>query len=248
MNKLTKNNRINETKYNNQGDLMVIIEYNNVHDIKVQFQDDYKAIVKSHYNSFKNGKIANPYHKTFFNIGYMGENYKTNRKILRCWSDMLRRCYDDKSRISQQHLSYKDCQVCDEWLCFANFEKWYTKNYYQIDNELMCLDKDLYKSNIYSPNTCVFIPQTINKLLIKRKLQRGNKPIGITKTKYGYVARCNINNKKVSLGTFKTKEEAFLKYKSAKEKYIKKIADEYKNKIPQHIYELLYNYKIEIDD
>ena len=33
-----------------------------------------------------------------------------------------------------------------------------------------------------------------------------------------------------------------------KERYIKDIADRYKNKIPQFVYELLYNYKIEIDD
>ena len=34
----------------------------------------------------------------------------------------------------------------------------------------------------------------------------------------------------------------------AKEKYIKEVADEYKDKIPQKLYEALYAYKVEITD
>ena len=47
---------------------------------------------------------------------------------------------------------------------------------------------------------------------------------------------------------FKTEIEAFLEYKKCREKYIKKIADEYKDKIPQKLYDALYNWKIEEDD
>lgn len=44
--------RLNENKYNNQGCLMKIIEYNNYHDIIVEFQDKYKAKVNTTYDCF----------------------------------------------------------------------------------------------------------------------------------------------------------------------------------------------------
>ena len=48
-------------------------------------------------------------------------------------------------------------------------------NYYEINDEVMCLDKDiLFKNNkIYSNNTCIFVPQFINTLFCKRQNDRG---------------------------------------------------------------------------
>ena len=47
---------------------------------------------------------------------------------------------------------------------------------------------------------------------------------------------------------FDTPEEAFQTYKEFKENYIKQVADEYKDKIPEKLYEAMINYKIEITD
>ena len=52
----------------------------------------------------------------------------------------------------------------------------------------------------------------------------------------------------IHLGFFDTIEEAFNTYKIEKEKYIKQIADEYKNRIPKKLYKAMYNYKVEITD
>lgn len=49
-------------------------------------------------------------------------------------------------------------------------------------------------------------------------------------------------------GSYETPEEAFDVYKTAKEKYIKDLADSYKAKIPEKLYRAMYNYKIEITD
>lgn len=59
----------------------------------------------------------------------------------------------------------------------------------------------------------------------------------------------NEKNKKY-LGRFPLDqvEEAFLTYKRFKENYIKQVADEYKNLIPDKVYQALYNYKVEITD
>ena len=65
--------------------------------------------------------------------------------------------------------------------------------------------------------------------------------------------RCHDEyGKRVNLGTYSTKEEAFQVYKEYKEKTIKKVIDSYKGKIPEPYYsrlrEAMYNYKVEIDD
>ena len=40
----------------------------------------------------------------------------------------------------------------------------------------------------------------------------------------------------------------FFVYKQFKEKYIKQVADEYKDLIPQKLYDALYKYEVEIND
>ena len=117
----------------------------------------------------------------------------------------------------------------------------------------MCLDKDiLIKGNeIYSPETCIFVPQKINTLFCSSKSSRGSLPIGVTYEKRydTYVARCNDGNKNtISLGSFNTPNEAFEKYKEYKECLIKSMADKYKLYIPKELYNAMYRYKVEITD
>lgn len=53
------------------------------------------------------------------------------------------------------------------------------------------------------------------------------------------------HNKSYSLGYYITPEEAFEVYKTAKEKHIKEIAEEWKNLISNKVYEILITYKIQ---
>ena len=120
----------------------------------------------------------------------------------------------------------------------------------------MCLDKDiLVKHNkIYSTETCIFVPNTINLLFVKNDNKRGKSLIGTTPFKGKYVAQCNLLNpetgksKKEYLGLYDTQEKAFEVYKYYKEKNIKQVADYYKEQIPDKLYQSLYNYIVEIDD
>ena len=50
------------------------------------------------------------------------------------------------------------------------------------------------------------------------------------------------------LGLYITIEQAFSAYKNFKENYIKEVADEYKDRIPQKLYDAMYRYEVEIDD
>lgn len=118
---------------------------------------------------------------------------------------------------------------------------------------LTALDKDiLSKGNkIYSPNTCIFVPIRINSLFIKNDADRGKYPIGVyyEKSTNNFVANCNtINQKNVRIGRYNKQEDAFQAYKIFKENYIKEVANEYKDKIPEKLYEAMYNWIVEITD
>ena len=70
-------NRFGEESLNNQGCLMKIVEYNNAHDIIVEFQDEYKTKIKTTYYEFETGKITNPYFPYVLGVGIIGNKYKS---------------------------------------------------------------------------------------------------------------------------------------------------------------------------
>ncbi len=250
--------RKNEIRLNNFGSKMIIVNYNNKRDIDIYFPKYNWIFFHAQYHNFKNGNISCPYEPKIYNKGYLGEGrYKIrdeNGKLTKCyntWHSMLERCYAPKYH--KKHPTYIGCEVCKKWLNFQNFAKWYYENYYVIEGERIDLDKDiLIKGNkVYSPETCVFVPQRINELFTKRQNYRGKYPIGVmsygNKNKFRVCCQ-NIFNKRENLGVYENKEEAFYVYKRFKEKVIKQIADEYKDKIPQKLYNAMYRYEVEIND
>lgn len=159
---------------------------------------------------------------------------------------MLSRCYSAGK--SQKWPSYDGCSVCDEWLIFSNFRKWFDENYV----EGYALDKDIItKGNrMYSPETCCFVPARINNIILNRKKDRGKYPIGVTKQCGRLYAYVSINGKSIRIGVFSTVVEAFDAYKEAKERYIKEVATEYysRGEITKRVYDAMMRYKIEITD
>ena len=252
--------KIEEMNINNFGSKMIIKEDRGARDIDVYFPE-YNWIFKhARYGNFKKGTIKCPYEKREYNHGYLGEGkYKVseNRKLKKeynIWHHMLQRCYDPKYH--ERNPTYKGCRVEDYLLNFQHMGKWLDENYYEIPGEQMCLDKDiLCKGNkVYSRETCIFVPQRINKLFTKCDNSRGSNPIGVIELPSGnYHVRCrNGYGKLIPLGTYPTKEEAFRVYKEYKEKVIKEVIDSYEGKIPEPFYsklrESMYNYKVEIND
>ena len=114
------------------------------------------------------------------------------------------------------------------------------------------LDKDiLVKGNkLYSPDTCLFVPKEINTLLTHRRKDKGLYPVGVSyKPRINrYRAQISKFKKVIHLGCFITPEEAFQAYKTAKEAYIKEVAEIYKDQIDPRVYEALMNYQVEITD
>lgn len=251
-----KEDRLNETRVNNDGEEMMIVRYGSAKDIDVQFIKDGTILQHRNYYTFLKGSIKNPMTPTVYGFGYFGigefkscdENGK-NTKCYMTWHDVHKRCYD--SKYHEKKPTYENCTVCKEWNNYQNYAIWHIENYYEVGNERMMLDKDiLCKGNkVYSPETCIFVPQFINSLFTKSNKARGDCPIGVTKDGNKFMARLNKDNGKlIWLGTYDTPEEAFLAYKKAKEAYIKEVAEKYKGKIDPRAYEAMMKYEVEITD
>ena len=256
-----KIDKTGEKNINTFGSEMIIVKYRTNKDIDVYFPKYNWTFKGTTYSNVKKGEIKCPYEPRVYGVGYVGEGeYKCREngkdtKVYRTWYDMLRRCYDEKNL--KRNPTYVNCKVSESFHNFQNFAKWYYDNYYQIEGERMELDKDiLVKHNkIYSPETCVFVPETINLLFTKRQNDRGESVIGTSLYKNGkYVVHCSLINpetgksKSKYLGTYDTEIEAFEVYKYYKEKNIKEVADYFKNKIPNKLYNVMYNYEVETTD
>lgn len=158
-------NEIGEINYNAFGSEMILINYNSYRDVDVYFPKYDWTCKHNQYNNFKKGLIKCPYEPRVHGVGYIGEgkyNSKEHKRHYRTWMHMLERCYN--SKFHENNSSYIKCEVFKDWLNFQNFAKWYDDNFYQLENEVMHLDKDiLYKHNkIYSPKL-VFL---LHKILI----------------------------------------------------------------------------------
>lgn len=108
------------------------------------------------------------------------------------------------------------------------------------------MDKDIKypKNTIYSPYSCVLVPQRTNELFTC-KLKDNGLPVGISLSPAGkYIASYNGKH----LGTYGELNEAYREYAKVKEDSIHNVVNEYKKVIPHYIYEILMNYKVLIEN
>ena len=244
-----------EFKTNNCGNCFVV-DYKSAMNVTVLFHDPLCA-VKCTVDRLKRGTVANPLQRNIYGRGYIGVGkYSSteNRRTYIMWLNMMGRSYDERVHVNQP--TYKESEVCEEWWDFQNFAEWCNRekgfDSYDANGRVFQLDKDiLLKGNkVYSPETCCFVPMDINFLFTNRVNFRGNEPLGVNFSKrFGkFKAYVNIKGKRKTLGTFSTSEEAFQAYKKAKEAYIKEVAQAWKGKIIDKVYQSLLEWKIEITD
>ena len=248
---------------NNDGYEMEVIEYETYDNIKVRFLPPYEGILKSKMDHFKDGGIHNPFAPTVSGYGIKGIKYPTRDEMntkkyaleYLTWCNMLKRSVDKK--YEDKFPSYKEVSCDPRWQYYENFYEWMheQENFEKLKEQNdMNLDKDiLIKGNkLYSPDLCTLVPRRINNLLLKSDAIRGQYPMGVhyypRNKKYGAVEGSRDNQR--FLGLCDTIEEAFMKYKEAKEQRIKDMAkEEYeKENITKKCYEALMNYTVEITD
>ena len=266
-----KIDKVGETGISDKGCIMKIVEYNNCDDIIVEFQDKYKYRVHTKYIHFKKGNCKNPFHPSVFGHGHLGvdkngnvpkvSEFKNGKNVptweYNKWMHMLERCYDNKYKKRQP--TYKEVVCCNRWLCFAWFLEdleMLKQEYSWSEDEKLNLDKDILNKNNkeYNLENCVLVPNYINSLFTKSNAIRGEYPVGVSYHKQNkkFQTHCRINGKRKGLGLYNTPEQAFNVYKQAKEKEIKRIADECVEKgyitKDSRLYKAMIEYKVEIDD
>lgn len=230
---------------------MKIIAYRSYTDIDIEFLDEFHYI-KEHqtYSNFIRGQVKNPYDRTVYGVGFIGIGKhkvaisKVVTPVYKAWAGMLERCYS-KNMKHRNSTYYHISTVCDEWHNFQIFGDWYEENKYEI-NERLHVEKDILipGNKIYSPDTCLLVPQVINALFINKTNNR-NLPNGIFRCGNGkYLARYTH----LELGVYDSVEEAYDAYTKEKKRNIIKVADKYKDIIPTKLYEALIRYEFKIEN
>lgn len=157
-----------------------------------------------------------------YNVRFVYEEKNYICPYYAVWSGILTRCYSKKSH--KINPTYTNCTVCEDWKLFSNFKKWMQSQDWQNKH----LDKDILieGNKIYSPETCVFVTQELNNLLLMKKTNNGKYSIGVSyDSRRNLFESCvSIKGKKKFLGYFTSESEACSAYISAKKELIISIA------------------------
>lgn len=178
---------------------------------------------------------------------YTSRNNQSRTRTYSIWHSMIKRCYGKNSEV--KHPTYIDCSVVNEWFDFKNFAEWVASNKsYDDDYDL---DKDILIPNnkIYSPDRCVFVPREIN-CIFRASYKRGyDLPTGVhyqkrnRYKKYG-ASVSRLGGKKQHLGYFECPQEAHQAYVVAKEAYVKEVANKWRGRIDERVYDALMNWRV----
>lgn len=228
------------------------VKYVNTHtkvSIICPIHGEFETIPCDHLHNHGCPHCAREQQKTLvYGAGVNDLLYTRGTPSYKAWLSMLERCYSSKFQTKKN--TYVGCSVCDEWLTFSNFKRWFDsiengyKDGYQLDKDI------IVKGNkVYSPSTCCIVPPAINALFTNRRQHRGNTYIGVRENSNGrFVARACVGKRHI--GVYDTPQEAFYAYKFAKEQYIKELAEKYfqEGKITERVYNALMRYEVEITD
>lgn len=234
---------VGEIKYNRKNEKMELIEYNSSYNIIVKFENGLTK--KTTYQHFKNGEIRNPIRNNIFGVGtfgigvYKGHENGSQTKAYGTWHKMLERCYS--KRDNKDFNAYKDCSVCEEWHNFQNFAKWFYENYYEIENERMDLDKDIFGDNsrLYSPETCCFVPSKINSAITTHSVNKTTGIVGIRKEFNKYIVTTKYD-KDYEYNRFNNIEDAIKFREQYKKDLIYKAIYKFEKIIPDRIITKIY--------
>ena len=185
---------------------------------------------------------------------YIEYENKASAAVNKHYGTIKSRCGDTTNKDYIRDC-YNNTTMCQKWLDDPrDFAKWYFEHYYEIEGESMAVDKDLFGdgSNMYSPETCCILPQSLNSFIANCKRHyygdsRENAlPMGVIRTRDGYCSKILLSStgEEIRLSEWNTPEEAFAEYKVIKQADIKLVAAKYKGKIPDYIYNKLLTLEV----
>ena len=232
----------------NQCGELVIVKYVNSNIVHVKFLDTgYETITRA--RQIRKGAVKDTTLPSVLGKGVVGNKYPTKiggkqTKEYLLWTNMLRRCYSENFNLKDVY--YVGCTVSENFRQYTYFYEW-CNSQIGFGVEGFQLDKDLLvKGNrVYSEDTCCLVPAEINTLLT-RYTKESDTCKGVYYNKRMSKFSAHLVGKYI--GLFTTELEAFQVYKTAKETYIKEVANKWKDQIDPRVYNTLMNYEVNIDD
>ena len=224
------------------GDVKVI-KYFNYKEVMVEFLNTgNRAIFRAYH--IKHGRCRDKFAPSVFGKGIVGDNITkikgVTTKLYNLWGGMLERCYS--TTLHKKYPTYIGCSVSEDWLYLDNFKEWFYIHY----KEGFELDKDLLVegNKLYSEDTCVFVPKTLNNLIkYNNTLKQKDLPTSV-RTYSGKFYSYTSDRK--CLGSFSSPEDAFMAYKKWKEDRICSLAKHYleEGSISIELYNVLISYEV----
>jgi hypothetical protein len=144
--------------------------------------------------------------KTVNGVQYRSLSYEA-------WRQMLRRVADGESGVN---LNYSGCTIHPDFMDYQVFASWHVKQI-GFNKPKYVLDKDILSPNvkIYSPDTCVLVPNALNLFFSVKK--HSQLPPGIYLTKnQTFKVKLKSSCEQIHIGTYKSLDLAIDAYASAK--------------------------------
>lgn len=237
----------------NYGGDCVVIEYNSSVDVVVEFLDEFKFRVRTTMAILSKGTVKNYYKRNVYGVGYTGKGkYKISEngkhfKSYNAWNGMFERSYSESYHATRP--TYIGCSVHEDWHNYQEFSDFYVNNeFYGLGYHL---DKDLlFEGNkVYSPDTCLLLPQEINTAIVRVKDKGNNPALGVSLSKDGkkYIARVTTKERNRHLGTYDSLEEAVEVYCKFKEEQMRCLAKKFEGRIDSRAYEKLMGWSVDRD-
>lgn len=221
---------LKEEHLQNSGDIIIVLERclekQKEHIVyKCVFKESLNIIYSQKYKIL-NGLLRDKKEQEFVNSEY--------NNLYAKWLGIKKRCFD-KNFVDYKNYGEKGVTICEEWLDFENFKRWYKENKYE---DRLSIDKDIL-ANInhidkkeYSPNSCILIHSDINCWLGGDNYLSGVTKLENNKFKAKYKGKY--------LGIFSTFREAKNIYAENKKKDWILLIERFK--MPSYIKEILLKY------
>lgn len=245
----------NGTIYNTQyGDVKILLYLTS--EIVIFRFIDTGFISTAQFGALKCNRIRDPFRLNkyggYFGFGIFTERNKYN--IYSRWSNLLIRSnslnfdsLETKKYIKElwgtKYDSYENCTLCVEWMNYQTFASWYYNQIFMLSPDFDYeIDKDILQwteiNKIYSPTTCLIIPNAINSGI--NKISDKNNLAGTTilnnRNKFVVQSQITIKGKKIHLGEYDNEYDANQKYIESKSNNIISLANFYYNKNALSLY------------
>lgn len=213
------------------------------------------TVAEQDYKNLKAGKVT--WQELNLEQEYIEYENKASLQAYIIYNGILERCRDtaDNDRIGK---CYDKTKMWQGWIDNPKaFVRWYLEHYYECGDESMQVDKDLFGngSDMYHPDFCCILPQGLNVLLAnaKKHYKEGETPDNVLPLGVRYSGRTGKYTseiiftgaeKSIVLSEWDTADEAFEEYRIMKQADILRVAAQYKESIPDYIYERLLTVEV----